>query len=152
MGSLLKLKNDFSTNLKNYYEANHLSGPTDDRGLQPPVQVRYFETDYYRGNGGGVYDSKTPAYSMMTERKVLIRFGEYVDSIQFLLSDDGVNLSYTPYAGGFGGSAHEWDVPYGEYITQIEVRSGNMSIRLLLLLIRVVGHSSLEAMEDHTLW
>lgn len=37
---------------------------------------------------------------------------------------DGVRKEYTPEVGGTGGGAAEWDVPEGQYIHQIEYRSG----------------------------
>ena len=60
----------------------------------------------------------------MQVKKVLVRHGRLIDSLQFLVSD-GVDFEYSPRFGGLGGDYDEWTVPDGEYITQVEVRSGS---------------------------
>ena len=59
----------------------------------------------------------------MELKKVLINSGKFVNGFQ-LEFNNGFNSTYTPWVGGRGGSQETWDVPTGEYITQIEIRSG----------------------------
>ena len=59
----------------------------------------------------------------MNVLKFLIRHGSRIDRIQLLLGD-GVRKEYTPAQGGTGGGPAEWEVPAGQYIHQVEYRSG----------------------------
>lgn len=61
----------------------------------------------------------------MQVKKVFVRHGQYIDSLQFLVSD-GIDFEYSPRFGGTGGGYEEWTVPDDEYITQVEVRSGSL--------------------------
>jgi len=56
--------------------------------------------------------------------KFIIKHGSNVDNVQILLGD-GVKKEYTPAQGGAGGSLSEWSVPEGQYIEQVEYRSGD---------------------------
>lgn len=56
--------------------------------------------------------------------KVLLRSGKEIDQIQIFLSD-GVQNLYSPRFGGGGGGDRTWEVPKGEYVTQVEYRSGD---------------------------
>ena len=53
-----------------------------------------------------------------------MRSGSEIDNIQLFLSD-GVTQQFTSAVGGLGGSPSIWSVPDGEYIEQIEYRSGD---------------------------
>lgn len=54
----------------------------------------------------------------------MIRSGSEVDNIQIVLSD-GVTSVFSPQYGGSGGGARDpWTVPDGEYVSQVEYRSG----------------------------
>jgi hypothetical protein len=59
----------------------------------------------------------------MNAVKFILRHGQNIDSIQMLLGD-GVKKFYTPAQGGSGGGLDEWVVPDGQYVQQIEYRSG----------------------------
>lgn len=90
-----------------------------------PAQITYdvVYSSSYGGSGGSAFTDSLPTNAVQDVRKVLIRSGSEVDSIQFWVSD-GINSFYTAAHGGTGGSPKIWEVPTGEHITQIEVRSG----------------------------
>lgn len=60
----------------------------------------------------------------MELRRIHIRSGSEVDNLQLFLSD-GVTQQFTAAVGGLGGSAAVWSVPEGEFVDQIEYRSGD---------------------------
>ena len=62
-----------------------------------------------------------------------MRTGTECDNIQIELSD-GITFMTTPKFGGTGGSDREpWSVPEGEYITQVEQRSGERTDSLTFI-------------------
>jgi hypothetical protein len=57
-------------------------------------------------------------------RRVHVRSGSELDNIQLFLSD-GITQQFTSAVGGLGGGESVWSVPDGEYVDQIEYRSGD---------------------------
>lgn len=89
-----------------------------------PSNVTFNHTYVYSGYYTGTYfDEKLPPNPIMTVRRVIVRDSEYINMLQFWVSD-GVTSYYMTARGGTGGSYKTWDVPTGEYITQIEMAYG----------------------------
>ena len=74
------------------------------------------------GNGGQEFrpQKKVEFNPNLRVTKVRARYGDMLDSLQFVLSD-GYNTYELEKIGGNGGNATEWEVPQGQYITRIFV-------------------------------
>ena len=55
---------------------------------------------------------------MMQLKRVIARHGQYLDAIQMQFSD-GIKTVSTSSFGGNGGTMNVWNVPEGEYVTQV---------------------------------
>jgi hypothetical protein len=100
----------------------HCKPPTDDYPKPPPARIAIQKTQEY-GQSSGLDFSDWLNSTTMELRRVHIRSGLEVDNLQLLISD-GVTERYTEAVGGTGGSEYSWQVPEGEHVTQIEIRSG----------------------------
>ncbi len=76
------------------------------------------------GNSGGHPFDEFVNSTTMELRRVHARFGSELDNLQLFLSD-GVTQQFTSAVGGLGGGAAVWSVPDGEYVNQLEFRSGD---------------------------
>lgn len=76
------------------------------------------------GGGGGSPFTFEHVSTTMNAVKFLVRHGAGIDNLQILLSD-GVKNVFTTAQGGQGGSLTEWAVPSGQFIEQVEYRSGD---------------------------
>lgn len=61
----------------------------------------------------------------MNALKFNVRHGGAIDLLQIMLGD-GVKNVYSSEQGGHGGSLSTWDVPPGQYVTQVEYRSNTL--------------------------
>jgi hypothetical protein len=80
------------------------------------------------GKGGTFFMDTIPSnvdINKLRVKKVLIKSGNFIDSIQLYIGDDTRNY-YTNSHGGNGGVYQEWIVPEGQYITQVEVKSASL--------------------------
>ena len=84
------------------------------------------------GTGGYPFEYKVVS-TTMNSLKFLLRSASRIDKLQILLGD-GVRKEYTPAQGGNGGRPEEWEVPAGQYIRQVEYRSGEGKLLFLLQL------------------
>ena len=105
-----------------YCESLSCKKPVPDKPKPPPATVTEMKTRALGGTGGGPFEYKVVS-TTMNSLKFLLRSGSRIDKLQILLGD-GVRKEYTPAQGGNGGGPAEWEVPAGQYIRQVEYRSG----------------------------
>lgn len=113
----------FHAALDQYCKKLGCRDPIPDKPKPPPATVDVAQSKTYGGNGGSPFQFEVRS-TTMNVNKFLIRHGSNIDEIQLLLSD-GVRQVYSPAQGGGGGSPSEWQVPQGQYVSQIEYRSGD---------------------------
>jgi hypothetical protein len=83
-----------------------------------------FKTELIGTGDGGKNFTYQFNYTTVNAKKFFIREGVKINNIQILLSD-GVKNQYTPAQGGEDGALTTWEVPDGQYITQVEYRQSN---------------------------
>ena len=91
--------------------------PTPDKPKPPPATITQARSKAYGGNGGSPFEFYVNS-TTINALKFVIRHGTNIDNLQMLLGD-GVKKVYTPAEGGSGGGPTEWQVPAGQYTTQI---------------------------------
>lgn len=97
--------------------------PLPDKPKPPPATTVLTRSLSFGGNGGSPFEFSVDS-TTLNAVKFVVRHGTNVDNIQILLGD-GVKKVYTPAQGGSGGSLSEWTVPDGQFVEQIEYRSGD---------------------------
>lgn len=91
---------------------------------KPPAAFNVIaKTPEYGNSNGHAFDEFINSTTMEL-RSVHMRSGSEIDNIQLFISD-GVTQQYTAAVGGLGGSPSVWTVPDGEFVDQIEYRSGD---------------------------
>lgn len=113
----------FHQALDAYCESTGCRKPTPDKPKPPAATTVNTRSKSYGGNGGSPFEFTQPS-TTLDAIKFIVRHGTNVDNIQILLGD-GVKKVYTPAKGGQGGAPTEWSVPDGQYVEQIEYRSGD---------------------------
>lgn len=106
-----------------YCQSKGCKKPVPDKPKPPAATTVNAKSKSWGGNGGSPFEFSQQS-TTLDAVKFIIRHGTAVDNIQILLGD-GVRKIYTPAQGGQGGSISEWSVPDGQYIEQIEYRSGD---------------------------
>ena len=114
---------DYHQALDQYCSSMNCKKPIPDKPKPPPAGFVLTRSKTYGGNGGSPFEFYVNS-TTINAQKFIIRHGSKVDDIQILLGD-GVKKIYTPAQGGGGGSPTEWVVPEGQYVQQIEYRSGD---------------------------
>lgn len=121
--NLTEAVQQFHKALDSYCESLSCRKPLPDKPKPPPATTVDTRSIAYGGNGGSPFSFSVPS-TTLNAVKFLIRHGSNIDNLQILLGD-GVKKFYTPAQGGSGGSAAEWSVPDGQFVEQIEYRSGD---------------------------
>ncbi len=101
----------------------HCRPNTPDFPKPPPAYITTAKTPLYGNTGGHPFDEFVNSTTMEL-RRVHVRSGAELDNIQLFLSD-GVAQQFTSAVGGLGGGAAVWSVPDGEFVNQLEYRSGD---------------------------
>ena len=80
----------------------------------------------FGGNGGGAFDDASIVNMDQLEiREIVIRSGDYIDSIEFLYHNRVTDeLLPSPHHGGNGGGENRIILNPGEYIVEIRGRTG----------------------------
>ena len=85
----------------------------------------FYNSKMYGGHGGREFEEAPIDNAAMFVRRVYLRTHTLLDSIQVEVSD-GEQTHLMPVHGGFGGDFKIWEVPNGEFITEIEMKTGAM--------------------------
>jgi len=117
----LKAAEHFRNALDEYCMSKGCRRPTPDKPEPPPAKSQISKTASFGGSGGGPFEISDNSTTFNLQ-KVLLRTGANIDNIQLMLGD-GVKTKYTPSVGGVGGGPQVWQVPDGEFVTQVEYRS-----------------------------
>ena len=85
----------------------------------------FYNSKMYGGYGGREFEEVPFDDANMFVRRVYLRTNHLLESIQVELSD-GERTHLMPAHGGYGGDLKIWNVPEGEFITEIEMKTGAM--------------------------
>jgi len=91
--------------------------PIPDKPEPPPAKSQISKTANFGGTGGGPFEISDNSTTFNLQ-KVILKTGSAIDNIQLMLGD-AIKSKYTPSIGGPGGKQQEWNVPNGEFVTQI---------------------------------
>jgi hypothetical protein len=81
--------------------------------------AQHYEVGPFGGAGGKAFKSQVVGGADV--RKIIIGAGDLIDSLQFITRDKlGVHHTLDKI-GGAGGCIHEWTVPEGQFIIQIDI-------------------------------
>lgn len=115
--------NQYHTALDKYCVRVGCRSPIPDKPKPPPATISIEKMPAFGGNGGSPFEFKFDSTTMGAVKFVL-RHGAGIDNLQIVLGD-GVRNLVTPAQGGNGGGPAEWVVPAGQYVQQVEYRSGD---------------------------
>jgi hypothetical protein len=91
--------------------------------------ARNFFAHYSKPYGYGVgtlFGGALPLDDKTRITKVLVHANQFIVSLQFQLIDSTGVVTLTQNYGGMAGPTLEFNVPNGEYITQVEINSGTL--------------------------
>ena len=91
----------------------------------PATSFTIKKSNEYGGDGGDHFDWTPSRLKLIYARivAVTVRHGSLIDAITLKMSD-GVEVQFSAKYGGNGGGESTWEVPNGEEITQVTIRSG----------------------------
>jgi hypothetical protein len=108
----------FQKALSKYCTSSQCRETIKDRGTPSPVLFSESRTRSF-GTADGIYfEYKVAAGATKQLKKIYGKASDYVYRCQ-LEFGDGANSEVIPAVGGVSGTKSEWNVPEGQYITQV---------------------------------
>jgi hypothetical protein len=125
---MLSMQQKFLTGLEYYCKEIGCGAPAIDPSMSSNILAKLTKMNDYIGDSSTTFDDTSFLTKVIKPffrlKKIIIKDGDLIDSIQFLIGDGKTNV-LTPIRGNLlSGMSREFSLEEDEYVTTVEVQTG----------------------------